>query len=203
MGYNIDLYFGLPGCGKSTLMAAIALRAVRSGRRVYSNMPLNIPGVYSFDADWLGKYLIENALVLLDEGTILFDSRDFKNFGRQKTDYFMRYRHYRCDIKIFVQRWDAVDLKIRSVTSRVYYVYRGLFLGHWFSSYVRVPYKLVWATDSNGKPTAGDILMGYKRPAFGTRVFAHRVYRPKYYRYFDSYSHPDLPLPPTYEYCPS
>ena len=51
--------------------------------------------------------------------------------------------------------------------------------------------------DSGG---LGEIIQGYCKPSILTRtVFARRIYRPKYYRYFDSFMRPYRPeLPETY-----
>ena len=124
----ISLYFGLPGQGKTTILAAHALAAVRDRRKrykhVYCNIPLKIPGVIYIDNDCIGKFDLSDALILIDEGTIFADSRDFKSFSGDKVYYFMLHRHFNVDIEIFVQQWDALDRKIRCITDRVFYKHK-------------------------------------------------------------------------------
>lgn len=189
----VSVYFGLPGCGKTSSMVWLACKNEGKYKHIRCNVPLNLDFVEPVDADWLGRYLIEDSLLLLDEATILFDSRDFKNFGKDKTSFFMMHRHYHCDIVLFVQRWDAIDLKIRSVTERVFYAYRPKLVGKWFTKVWAVPYKVVWPTNDKGKPIAGDISMGYLKPSGLQTVFCRWIFRPPLYKFFDSFVHPDLP----------
>lgn len=199
----VSLYFGLPGCGKTTLLSALALKAVRSDkyRNVYSNVPLKIFGVTYIDNSCIGKYILEDALILIDEATLYADSRDHKNFTQGQLTYFLEHRHFNVDIVLFTQQWDGVDRKIRVITDRVYYVYKGLFLGHWFTRYYRIPYGIIIPNPKkDGNSTLGEIIQGYCQPNFFVRLFSPWLYRPKYYKYFDSWSRPSgfLPLPPSY-----
>ena len=196
----VSLFFGLPGCGKTTLLTAQALRAVKSGRyaHVYSNVRINVPGVTYIDNECIGLYDIRDALVLIDEGTLFADSRDHKNFKKSSVAYFLLHRHYNVDILIFTQQWNGVDLKIRVITDRVFYVYKGLFLGHWFTSYYRIPYGIIIPDPKKaaGGEKLGDIVQGYCKPGLLVRLFAKKLYRPKYYKYFDSWDAPPLPALP-------
>ena len=196
----VSLFFGLPGCGKTTLLTAQALRAVKSGRyvHVYSNVRINVPGVTYIDNECIGLYDIRDALVLIDEGTLFADSRDHKNFKKSSVAYFLLHRHYNVDILIFTQQWNGVDLKIRVITDRVYYVYKGLFLGHWVTSYYRIPYGIIIPDPKKaaGGEKLGDIVQGYCKPGLLVRLFSKKLYRPKYYKYFDSWEAPPLPALP-------
>lgn len=76
----VSLFFGLPGCGKTTILAMRALRAVRSKRykNVYSNVRLSIKGVTYIDNHCIGKYLLRDGLILIDEATLFADSEHIK-----------------------------------------------------------------------------------------------------------------------------
>lgn len=52
----ISLYFGLPGCGKTTLLAKFAVEACRKGRTVYGNIPLAVKGYTRIDNICVGHY---------------------------------------------------------------------------------------------------------------------------------------------------
>lgn len=200
----VSLYFGLPGCGKTTMMTALALKGIKDKRykRVYCNVHIAVPGVIYIDNDCIGQFDISDGLVLIDEATLFADSRDFKNFGKDKVTYFLEHRHYNVDIILFTQQWDGVDRKIRVITDRVYYVYKGKLLGRWFTRCYRIPYGIIIPDpkkDSSEK--LGEIVQGYCKPNILVRLFSPWLYRPRYYKYFDSWERPELPALPA-QYAP-
>lgn len=204
----VKLFFGLPGCGKTTILTMMAYKALKDRRprykHVYSNVYLGrkppFDRIIYIDKDDIGIYDISDGLLLLDECTLLFDSRDYKNFSKPMLSYFLLHRHYNVDIILFTQQWDGVDRKIRVITDRVYYVYKTILTGKWISKYYRIPYGIIIpdANKKNSGEKLGDIVQGYCKPSFFQRIFCSRVYRPKYYRFFDSWDAPKLPpLPQT------
>ena len=198
----ISLYFGLPGCGKTTMLAKLAADAIRKGKyeHVYTNVYLNLPGVTLIDNECIGKYSFFNSLLLIDEATLFADSRAYKSFDKGKLEYFLEHRHRNADIMLFTQQWDGVDRKIRVITDRVYYIYKGFFTKRWISSCYRIPYGIIIPDPKKGGDKLGEIVQGYSKPPFYIRMFAKRIYRPRYYRYFDSWELDPLPaLPAAYE----
>lgn len=191
----IRLYFGLPGCGKTTLLSKMAAKAVRSKKykNVYSNVPLAIPGV-TFVNDWeIGNCQLSDGLLLIDEATLFADSRDYKNFEKSKIAFFLLHRHYRLEIRLFLQQWDGVDKKIRVICDRVYYIYRPKIIGHWISRYYRIPYGIIIPDKRDDTEKLGDIVQGYCKPSALVRFFSPTIFRPAYYKYFDSWDCPTLP----------
>lgn len=200
----VSLYFGLPGCGKTTLLAAMALKASRCRRYtyVYSNVYLTIPGVTYIPNDVIGKYNLRDCLILIDEGTLFADSRHHRDFPQHVCEFFMLHRHYNCDIIIFTQGWDTLDKRIRQITDRVFYVYKTRLWGLLFTRYYRIPYGIIIPDPKkdSGSTKLGEIIQGYCKPPLLIRIFAHRLFRPKYYRYFNSWDKPELPpLPDRYK----
>ncbi len=196
----VSLYFGLPGCGKTTFLAYLAYKALRSGKYnfVYSNVRLALPGVTLIENDCIGKYELRDCLLLIDEATLFADSRGWKDFSAGRLEYFLEHRHRCADIVLFTQQWDGVDRKIRVITDRVYYVYKGLILGRWVSSCYRIPYGIIIPdAKKNGSDRLGEIIQGYRKPPLFVRMFATRIWRPKYYKYFDSWELDSLPSLPT------
>lgn len=190
----IALFFGLPGAGKTTILAQKAYDAVKKGKydHVYTNVNLNIPGVTYIDNDCIGKYQLENCLLLIDEATLFADSRAYKSFDRDKLQFFLMHRHYHVDIMLFTQQWDGVDRKIRVITDRVYYIYKTWLTGPWISKYYRIPYGIIIPDPKKGGEKLGEIIQGYARPPWFVRLFARRVYRPRYYKYYDSWEYKEL-----------
>lgn len=198
----VILYFGLPGCGKTTLLTKLAYDASRQDKydNIYSNVKISVPGVTYISNDCIGKYKLANGLLLIDEASLFADNRGFKEFGKEKIEFFLMHRHFNIDIILFTQQWDGVDRKIRIITDRVYYVYKGILLGHWFTTYYRIPYGIIIPDKNQGGEKLGEIIQGYCKPNILIRLFAPKIYRPKYYKYFDSWEQPyRKPLPDIYK----
>lgn len=200
---SVSVFFGLPGCGKTTLLTKLAIDAIRKKKylNVYGNVRLKVLGYTYIDNDVIGKYVLEDALILIDEATLYADSRDYKNFTKQQLTYFLEHRHFNVDIILFTQQWDGLDRKIRVITDRCYYVYKGLLTGHWFSRYYRIPYGIIIPDPKkNDSQKLGEIVQGYCKPNIFIRLFSPWIYRPSYYSYFDSWERPPgfLRLPMKY-----
>lgn len=201
---SVRLFFGLPGAGKTTLMAHFAQQGVKSDvyKNVYGNVHMNVNGYTYIDNDCIGKYDLSDCMILIDEATLFADSRDYKNFSKERLSYFLEHRHYNADIYLFTQQWDGVDRKIRVITDRVYYVYKGAILGRWFTTYYRIPYGIIIPDPKKDKSSEklGEIVQGYCKPNILIRLFSPKLYRPKYYQFFDSWERKQLPkLPQRYK----
>lgn len=198
----ISLYFGLPGCGKTTMLSKIAYRTSRRiGKRscpythIYGNVPLSGIDHYTvIEFNDLGTYDIRNALILIDEATLEVDNRDYKSFKQHTKQFFLLHRHYNCDLCLFTQQWDAIDKKIRVITDRVYYMYKRGLLRRWITRMYRVPYGIIIPDPKKSdSEKLGEIIQGYCKPHFFVRLFSPRLFRPFYYRFFDSWISPKLP----------
>lgn len=193
---SIRLYFGLPGSGKTTLLTAHALKySKKHNYNVYSNVPLNIPSVIPIENDMVGKFNLNNGVILIDEATIFADSRNFKNFSDALVKFFVMHRHFKVDVELFLQNYNRTDLTIRMLADKVYWIRKlgGISMAVEIPMDVFIPKKDV--ADDNG--TAGEIVNGYYRPPFFYYLFCEKIIRKKYYPYFDSFSTyklPDLPV---------
>ena len=198
----ISLYFGLPGAGKTTYFAGIALkisqdisRGISPYKQILGNVDLKgIPHYKRISFDMLGRYCTKFSAILIDEATIEADSRKFKSFQDYTNEFILLHRHHYCDLFFFAQIWNAVDVRIRVLCSEVYYIYKPPILGRWFSRMYRIPYGIIIPDPkkSDGEKL-GEIVMGYCKPGFFVRLFSPWVYRPRYYNYFDSWEAPELP----------
>lgn len=188
----ISLYFGLPRCGKTTTLAKLAHDAVRQGRSVYSNVPLKIEGVTFIENGDIGRYDMSGGLILIDEATIYADSRQFAKFPPDVVEFFVLHGHWKCDICLFCQIYNRTDSTIRMLAERVFYCKRGKILP--ITRIYRVPYGIAFTPPAEGTGSKyGDINEGYAEPNILQKIFCTRVWRPLYYKYFDSWEHKDLP----------
>lgn len=172
---SINMVFGLPGGGKTTFLAKKAKKALKRGERVYTNFEFK--GAYKLDFNDLGVHDYSDCTILIDEISLLCDSRNWKEFGANLVYFFSHHRKYGVTVWACSQSFRDCDVKIRNLTDHLYYI-KCLPFG--FSS-VRVIQKVF---DVDGEITEGYNLSG----------FPELVYRPRYYKYFDSYER--RPLPP-------
>lgn len=200
---SVSRYFGLPGCGKTTILTYLAIKGVKSGKylHVYSNVEgLMVHGVTYVPFDLFGVYDFRDCLLLVDEAMIECGDRDYKSFGKEKIRAFVMHRHKNSDIVLFSQEPDGIDKKIRSITDRMYYVNKPLLTGKWISKIYKIPYGLVWPSENSNGENLGKIVMGYKKPPLLAALFCKRIYRPKLYKYFDSWEDYEAkPLPEKFQ----
>ena len=196
----VCLYFGLPGCGKTTMLTKIALEYsdLKKYENIYTNVRLSVPNVTYVDNECIGKYDMRNSLILIDEATLFADSRDYKNFSKSMIQFFLEHRHENIDLFLFTQQWDGVDKKIRVITDRVYYIYKPFFFRNLISCCYRIPYGIIIPDPKKSdSEKLGDIVQGYCKPNFLVRLFSPKLFRPLYYKYFDSWElrveRPSLP----------
>lgn len=190
----ITIKFGLPGSGKTTCACRDALQGLKKYKNVYVNFPCSVPDVTVITNDIIGHYQLEDGLLIIDEGTIFADSRDHKNFSKSLVQFMCLHRHYRLDIIFYIQKWDAIDIKIRTLCDHVIYI-RKSFLPFLSYEYL-IPYGIEFSNPKHDGHRYGEIIMGYAKPNLFGRIFKTVVFRPLYYKYFDSWIAPELmPLP--------
>lgn len=183
-------YFGLPGCGKSTLATKFAKDYQKLGYRVFTLKDFPIDGCYLFEWSDLGKYDMSNSVIIIDEISLYADNRDFKKFMDEVKRYFILHRHYFCDIIWFTQQYDGVDRKIRELTTCLYYV----------RSLGKISYAIRIDRYITVDKERHQIVVGYKIAGLISILFGwwnksiKLCYRPRYYRYFNSFEAPALPV---------
>lgn len=188
----IKLYFGTPGCGKTTMIAMMVYKAVHSKKyaNVYANVDLKIPGytrVYSND---IGNFRLHDGILFIDEAAYEYNNRDYKTFDKRLVKFFMMHRHFRLTVCMWSQFPDSVDKKIRVITDECFMVYRSRWLGKWQTNWYKIPYGIVIPQDGD---KLGEIIQGYRQPPWPIKLFCGRMWRPRWYKYFDSYE--EYPLP--------
>lgn len=171
--------FGLPGSGKSTYLAYLARKAIKQGRKVYSNY--FIEGCYTLDFERLGRDDYSDCLILIDEISLLCDGRDWKKFTAELKYFFTNHRHYGVDIVYCSQSYRDCDIKIRNCTEALYYVTAA-------GRFARVR-----RVEKSMQIQDGKVSEYYEVRGLGQFVRLR-----KYRRFFDSFVR--LPLPPNGEH---
>lgn len=200
----VKLFFGLPGAGKSSALVYQMLKTSwlienhlkTPYERCVSNVQtLPIKHCYYMPyPEMITHDLGAKTLVLIDEGTLNFDSRDFKNFSKDSLYFFLMHRHYEYDIYIYTQQYNAIDLKIRSICDRVYYIKKGkIFKG--ISHIYPVKYGVI-IPEKKDKDNAkyGEIIQGYCKWGFLDILFHTRLIRSSTYGIYDTFCRPNLPV---------
>lgn len=122
---EIRVWFGVPGSGKTSMAAWLTRTSNKYDYRVLSNV--QIAGALKLDINDLGFFDMsfdgEGASVIIDEGSLSFDNRNYMNFAKSNApQYFALHRHQNNRVDVFSQAYD-VDKRIRDRVSE-----SGLFL---------------------------------------------------------------------------
>lgn len=181
-------YVGMPGAGKTTFCAYVVSLCLKSGKRVFCNVP--IIGSLPFSKTDFGKYDMSDSVIIIDEGSLFYDNRNYdKNFNDASLSYLKLLRHRKCNVLILSQSID-VDVKFVRMSTSIFYLSRGIFN---FTNICRIQ-RLV---DVN--PDTHKFEDYYYKPKGLIKFFTSlHLFRPLYYKYFDSYDAPKLtPYPST------
>lgn len=190
----IRLFFGSPGCGKTTTGVQLLKKEQNKKRPKYdyyfSNFDNDLSKKVSLKGlgDWSFP---EYSYLLVDEAGIEYNNRKFKSLPQSTIAYFKLHRHYKVDIDFISQSWEDTDVTIRRLADEYWYIRR---LGP--ISVVRRVYRKVDVDDQTHQ-----IIDSYK---FGKMIkrflpfpFTQKtwfiVWRPKYYKYFNTHERPNIP----------
>lgn len=180
--YKLVMIFGAKGCGKSTYLMKLAVQYQRQGVRVYSTEP--IPGTYHVDPSDIGYCELDRRSVLLiDEVSLLWHSRDFKTFPKEVREWFKLQRHREVSVFIVSQSYD-VDKSVRDLCDFLYLLERRFRV---FSYGKRISKE--WALNNSTAEAPSNLAenMQFDSPLLfwmGSRIF---TFIPKYAKYFDSF----------------
>lgn len=123
-GKSFDIYFGVPGSGKTTFAAWLAKGDFKRKKVVYSNVP--IKGALEVDKDDIGVYSIHDGRLILDEAGSEFNNRRWKSLTDEQIKWFKKHRHFGVDIACFSQSFEDCDVTLRRLATRYYLVKRSL-----------------------------------------------------------------------------
>lgn len=114
--YRLIMVFGKKGSGKTTYLTKKAIKHLKKGWNVYTNVEeMDIPGVRFIDANDVGDFVpIANSLLLLDEVGLVWHARDFKSFPKETRRFFKLQRHHKVLCYLASQSFD-VDKSLRDL----------------------------------------------------------------------------------------
>lgn len=199
----VRIYFGAPGCGKSTLIAYFVQRirkkalkkALKHKKFQYHYIFCNalVQDTNQFKVEQLDRFAFPaGSAVFVDEAGIDLNSRQTLSLPMGTIEYLKLHRHWLgTDLSFFSQSWDDIDITVKRLCVEVWHLKK---LG---------PFTLVRRVlkDSDVNDETKKIEDVFKKqrlikkflpPPFGSFSF-FIIYRPKYYKYFDSFSTPDRP----------
>lgn len=123
-GKKFDIYFGVPGSGKTTFAAWLSKGDIKHKVRVYSNVP--IKGTYEISKEDIGVYNIHDGRLILDEAGAEFNNRKWKSFTDEQIKWFKKHRHFGVDIACFSQSFDDCDVTLRRLATCLYLVKKSV-----------------------------------------------------------------------------
>lgn len=183
--YKLYLIFGKKGSGKSTLLTKIAVQSLRKCKTVYTTE--YIPGTYQISIDDIGVYNFKpNSVLLVDEVGMKWDNRKYKEFKDYHRDFFKLQRHYNLTVYLFSQTFD-VDKKIRDLTDNMYLCKRMFRV---FSVARKIDRTIVLNNSTAEAPSSIDENLTFV-PFFLPGAMKI-TFIPKWTKYFDSFSVPQL-----------
>lgn len=110
----IEVIVGYQGSGKTFKLVNLAYKAIKQGRKVFTNV--RIKGAYKLTFDDLINYTFPpGSVVLIDEVGRWFSSRKWSQLPDDVFDLFTLERHLQLDLTVAVQNFNRIDKALREV----------------------------------------------------------------------------------------
>lgn len=128
--YKLIFVFGKKGSGKSTLLEKLSNQYLKKGWTVYSTEVTGDLSFTTYDPDSINpisprdiyKYNFpERSAIFIDEVSLIWDNRNFKNMDTKVVEWFRYQRHHKCRVYLFSQSFD-IDKKLRDLCDEMYIV---------------------------------------------------------------------------------
>lgn len=194
--FRLLFYFGKKGSGKSTLLSKIAYESLKKGQVVYSQEIMSFKirtkafhkkellSTLPFEPSNIYNYSFPaGSVILIDEASLLWSNRDFKNFDKRIVEWFQQQRKYKVTVHLFSVSFD-IDKKIRDLCDEMYIVQKFARVISIARHVVRKPIIVHPMGDSPASIQDDIIEDGILLAPFGGMKI---TFIPKWTRYFDSF----------------
>lgn len=176
----ISIYFGVPGSGKTTFAAWLVRNELKHNRKVWSNVPITGAMIYEPKED-LGKKNMVDGRIILDEASVEYNNRKFRELDSATIKFLKYHRHYQTAIDVFSQSYDDMDITLRRLAQRYYLMKKSIL--PWFV--VRKTISKRIGIDENTKQIIDEY---YFRP-FSTKY----IFCPPLWKIFNTIAREELP----------
>lgn len=204
----LNVYFGVPGSGKTTFAAYLAKQSMKQSRiitwaqqhpgnfsdrllssrffkrrqPVWSNVP--ITGTYALDPSKdIGHHMMVGGKVIIDEAGIEYNNRNFKSFGVDAIYWYKYHRHYQCSVDVFSQSYEDMDITLRRLAQNYFVVKKSLLPKFIVCKKIRRKVGI----DENTHQIIDHYYFGF--PILDTKW----VFSPPLWKLFNSFSRKELP----------
>ena len=189
--YKLTIIFGKKGSGKTTLAVKLAQKALRKGRPVYTNF--YCPGCRLFNPEDINTHTFpKKAVIIADEGSLIWNNRRWKSFLAGVEEYFRYQRQYENRFYILSQSFD-IDLKLRTLCDEMFLCKNVLRVFSW-AKRIKKDIMLT-APDGEFEARIADTLefQPLLMWPFGSRIL---TFIPRWSKYFKSFNPPPRDLIP-------
>lgn len=204
----LNVYFGVPGSGKTTFAAWLTRQSLQQSRiitwaqnhpgrfsekllasrffkramPVYSNVP--ITGAYKLEPQQdIGKFMVCDGKVIIDEAGIEYNNRNFKAFSQQAIYWYKYHRHYECSVDVFSQSYEDMDITLRRLAQNYFVVKKSL-----------IPYFIVCTKIRRKVGIDDNTHQIIDKYYFGLPIIGSKwIFTPTLWKMFNSYSRKDMP----------
>lgn len=181
--YKLIFLFGKKGSGKSTLLTKIAYRYNKRGWTVYTTEHLPYLNDIADPKKICDIEFPEKSCILIDEVSLIWDNRNFKNMDPKVVEWFRYQRHHKCRVYFFSQTFD-IDKKLRDLADEMYLVNKYFRVFVVASHIVRKPVVVHPGPESPARIDDDMIVDGPLLTFFGGKLFA---FIPYWARKFNSF----------------